>query len=387
MALPLTIARPVFQYDVADMPRYLEILKTRLRIAVVYGGDNSHKNAVIHRTHNPRPWKSYEAVARDIRGALQQAGFDYVTLMPDDMTLPQRLKEEGIDLAWLNTGGVQGYDSISHTAAMLEMMGMPYIGHNPAHAALLDNKHLFKRQLQALGIPTAPFITWHPAQGTLATGSGSRFRQVFADDPGPFVIKPVSGRASLNVLVIDRVGDLPDAAYELADCTHNTVMIEAYLPGREYCMGVCGGVVYTAGEIEQQAQPFAFSAVERLLEAGEMIFTSMDFRSIDHNRLRRLHSVEPEYPALVELARAIYHEFSLQSLVRVDVRADAQGKLHVLEANPKPDLQRSLGLLTAGLSASGLDYTDLILSLLADRLHHLFRYTPDTVLHLVEMLM
>jgi D-alanine-D-alanine ligase len=166
------------------MPDYLDVFRSRLRIAVVYGGDKNRENAVIYRTLNPRPWKSYEAVARDIQSALYELGFEYVTLLPDDMTLPQRLKEEQIHLAWLNTGGVQGYDPVSHTAAMLEMLGLPYVGHNPLNASTLDNKHIFKRELQALDIPTAPFMTWHPARGAsgrylrimMAHSSSSRFQ-------------------------------------------------------------------------------------------------------------------------------------------------------------------------------------------------------------------
>lgn len=382
--------RTIFQYDLADMPDYLDVFRSRLRIAVVYGGDKNRENAVIYRTLNPRPWKSYEAVARDIQSALYELGFEYVTLLPDDMTLPQRLKDEQIHLAWLNTGGVQGYDPVSHTAAMLEMLGLPYVGHNPLNASTLDNKHIFKRELQALDIPTAPFMTWHPAQGVLTTGPGSRFRQVFANYDGPFVVKPISGRASLNILVIERVDDLADAAYELAQQTHNMVMIETFLPGREYCVAVCGGVVYADGKIIQHDQPFAFAAVERLLEPHETIFTSMDYQAITQSRMRLLRADEPERAALCDLARLIYNEFNLSSLVRVDVRADEQGKLHVLEANPKPDLKRDTGtvtsLISAGLRESGLDYTDLVLSLLVDRLHHLFTYTPGAVLHLVDLL-
>jgi D-alanine-D-alanine ligase len=385
----IAAVKPAFQYDLADMLEYLEILKMRLRIAVIYGGDKNRENAVIYRTHNPRPWKSYEAVAHDIHDALHQLGFEYVTLLSDDMTLPQRLKDEQIHLAWLNTGGVQGYDPVSHTAAMLEMLGLPYVGHYPLNASTLDNKHTFKRELQALGIPTAPFITWHPARGMLATGPGSRFRQVFADYPGPFVVKPISGRASLNILVVERIDDLPDAAYELAYQTHNMVLIETFLPGREYCVAVCGGVVYANGNITQHNQPFAFSAVERLLEPNEVIFASMDYLAITDSRLRLMREGEPERAALLDLARTIYHEFNLGSLVRVDVRADEQGTLHVLEANPKPDLKRDTGtvtsLISAGLGESGLDYTDLVMSLLVDRLHYLFTYTPGAVLHLVDL--
>lgn len=376
----------LFQYSLPDL---LDEFRSRMRIAVIFGGDRRHDDAVIYRSVNPRPWKSYEAVARDIHDALREAGFANVILLRDDMTLPQRLKDEGVHLAWLNSGGVQGYSSVSHCAAALEMLGIPYVGHPPHHACLLDNKDMFKRELQALGIRTAPFVTWHPASGPLATGAGSWFERVFHHYDGPFVLKPVSGRASLDVTVIDSAETLAAAADDLARRTRNTVLIETFLGGREFCVAVCGGTLHSGGALVHSGRPFAFATVERLLEPGESIFTSMDTRAITTDRVRAVTPDEPEHAALSGIARAIYAKFALSSLIRVDVRADEHGELHVLEANPKPDLARGNGaatsLVTAHLARANLTYSDLILSLLADRMDYLFRHAPESVLHLAEL--
>jgi hypothetical protein len=83
-------------------------------------------------------------------------------------------------------------------------------------------------------------------------------------------------------------------------------------------------------------------------------------------------------------------EFNLESLVRLDLRADQDGKLYILEANPKPDLKRPsegvTSLICAGLPEAGMDYDDLIFSLLADRLDLLLRHRRGTISHIVEML-
>ena len=128
-----------------------------LRIAVIFGGDKQVNGAVINQTVNPRNWKSYESVAEDIAASLRRIGFRYVSTIPDDMYLGDRLRQEGIHFAWLNTGGVQGFNSVCHASAMLEMFGVPYVGHNPLSAATLDAKHTLKRDLVMDGIPTAPF--------------------------------------------------------------------------------------------------------------------------------------------------------------------------------------------------------------------------------------
>ena len=82
-----------------------------LRVAVIYGGDKRAAGAVLRETHNPRSWKSYESVARNIADSLTRLGFVDVAVIPDDMRLASQLKARRINLAWINSGGVQGRDA------------------------------------------------------------------------------------------------------------------------------------------------------------------------------------------------------------------------------------------------------------------------------------
>ena len=86
----------------------------------------------------------------------------------------------------------------------------------------------------------------------------------------------------------------------------------------------------------------------------------------------------------------MFLEFNLGTLIRIDLRADEHGKLHILEANPKPDLKYPTAgvtsLVSAGLSQTGLGYDDLLLSLLGDRLDFLLRNYRDTVRHITDLL-
>ncbi|MEG4171389.1 MULTISPECIES: D-alanyl-alanine synthetase [unclassified Microcoleus] len=388
---PTSISLNSWHYDFSLLPQYLEVLFAKLRIAVVFGGDCDRPGSVIYKTHNPRAWKSYEVVAREIAKALAEIGFQQVFVMPDDMNLPEQLKQKNIHLVWLNTGGVQGYNPVCHTPALLEMLGMPYVGHNPLNSSILDNKHAFKRELQSVGIKTAPFMTWHPSQGILQPNLHQRFAIAFGDYQGPFVVKPVSGRASLQVHFVDTTEGVSEAVSEVHRTTHNTALIEKYLPGREFCVAVCGYVKYAKGGFSKNTKPFAFSTVERVLEPDERIFTSMDKKTITVDRGRLMGGEEPELKQeLIELARTIYWEFSLNSLVRLDVRSDADGSLYVLEANPKPDLKHPgenvTSLVALGLAEYGMSYNDLIFSLLADRLDYLLTQHIEIIPHIVDLL-
>jgi D-alanine-D-alanine ligase len=386
-AAPLQLVDPV-----ELLQARLDRLRDRLRIAVIFGGDKAADGAVIHRSQNPRPWKSYEEVARDIGNALSRLGFRHVEVMPDDMRLFDRLRRGDVDLAWLNTGGVQGFNPASHTPGMLEMLGVPYVGHDPLVSTVLDNKHAFKRELSGVGIPTAPFMTWHVARGPFLPNINSRFAAIFGGYKGPFVVKPVSGRASLHVHVVDNVADLTDAVATVHEATANTVLIESFLPGREFCIAVCGPITSHGGRLRRQKTPFSFAALERHLSADERIFTSMDVRPITQERFRRLDEASDAnvLSELRRLARDVFLEFNLNGLIRLDIRSDDDGNLFVLEANPKPDLkapsETSTSLVCGDLPQHGMSYDDLIYSLLADRFDHLFTHRRDSVQHIVRLL-
>jgi D-alanine-D-alanine ligase len=381
-----------FAYDTLWLQEQIEQLKSRLHLAIIFGGDKSAPDSVIYQSHNSRAWKSYEAVAEDIATTLTQLGFRHVRTMPEDMQLGDRLRRDNIHLAWLNSGGVQGYNSAAHAAAILEMLGIPYVGHDPLAATTLDNKHAFKREAVCAGLPTAPFTAWHMDRGPFCPEANSRFHRAFGDYPGPFVVKPVSGRASLHVHVVEDSADLPDAIAKVYRATGNVVLVEKFLAGREVCIAVTGPLVARGGRILRRRDPFTFAALERLLAPGERIFTSMDVRPITYERVKSLDDVRDAklVDRMRELAREVYREFNLSSLIRLDLRADEKGDLYILEANPKPDLKRPeqgvTNLISAGLPQAGLSYEDLILSLLADRLDKLFTHRRAAAQHILDLL-
>src|SRR6478672_13018107 len=79
----------------------IEQLKSRLRVAVVFGGNKVSPDSVVYRSQNTRSWKSYETVAEDIAASLRRSGFRHVDVMPEDMQLNDRLRRSGTHMAWL----------------------------------------------------------------------------------------------------------------------------------------------------------------------------------------------------------------------------------------------------------------------------------------------
>lgn len=361
----------------------LDHLRERLRIAVICSGDPDDPRNVINRTHNPRGWKSYRSGAEDIREALVRNGFNFVKVLEEGRRLPEQLASLNIHMAWLNTGGLQGYDGMCHAAAMLESLGICYVGHRPAQTALMDNKYYFKLFLRGLGLPTAPFIGWDGRQTKEDPARSSLFRSAFGQYGGPFIIKPVSGRASNNVLVVDNAGSLRKEVLALNELTDNSVLVEMYLPGAEFCVAAVG----TAS-----GEPHCFSHLQRVLGADEKVFTSMDVTPISAERVRLL-DVEADAALLVELNRlamAVYRALGLTAMVRADLRQAANGAMNILEFNPKPDLRNNAkdrtSLIALGLARSNMSYDSLILDQLLASINHTLTLRGKSSRSLSELL-
>lgn len=373
-----------------DLDTVIDRLRDRMRIAVIHGGDRHESGSVIFPTHNPRSEKRYEVVAAEIAGSLRRSGFRHVEVLAEDMRLGERLARGGFQMAWLNSGGTQGYVSVSHAPSMLELLGVPYVGHNPMNAAILDNKHVFKHLLRSAGIPTPRFEVFPFAEAETCATRRERLAQLVDADAAAYIVKPVSGRASQNVTLVPRE-QLLEAVNALSRSSMNHVMVEEYLPGDEYTVGVFGPLFVRGGRVHEHDGPCVLPPVQRLLD-NEAIVTSMDVRPITRDRIRVLEEGRDgeRCSQLAGLARRIFDCLRLETAVRADLRCDREGRLQVMEANPKPDLKEPDGerinLIAAGIASCGMSYDDLIMSLLANRLDFLLRHRQPAVRHLLALI-
>ncbi len=118
--------------------------------------------------------------------------------------------------------------------------------------------------------------------------------------------------------------------------------------------------------------------------SDEAIFTSMDVKPITQDRLLAVRD-EALRAELSSIGEKIYQLLALQTLVRVDLRMDDKGTLYVLETNPKPDLKMPCGnkvsLVCHDLHNENMSYTDLVQSMVFNRLIHLKESRPTTVAH------
>lgn len=245
---------------------------------------------------------------------------------------------------------VEGFDGHSAGEAwvtsVLELMRIPYTGCPPEAQGLCRHKGRTKAILTGFGLPTAPFEI-------------VREGDPLPPLPYPLFVKPECEDASLGIDQGSVVNDDEsirkriDTLFERYGCA----LVETYLPGREFNVGVIGGE-------KPQALPVA-EVVYNPGAGGWPILTydakwspgsAEDLRSpvvcpADVN--------EEQASVLQDLAVRAFLAVGCRDVARVDLRLDAGKNPMILEVNPNPDLDPDAGWARA-LRASGREYAETL---------------------------
>jgi D-alanine-D-alanine ligase len=252
------------------------------------------------------------------------------------------------DLVFNTAEGVRGFGREAQVPALLEAFEIAYTFADPLAAALTLHKGMAKRVLRDAGVPTAPF-------------------QVVADEsdlaevalPFPLFVKPVAEGTAKGIDAGSRVDDRAALA---ARCRlvmaryAQPALVEPYLPGREFTVGVLGSgrEARALGALELRLLPGA--------EPGVYSFTNKE-RSEEFVELRL---ADAEAAARIEpVALAAWRALGGRDAGRVDLRLDAAGRPQVLELNPLPGLHPTHSDLPILWSALGRRYEELIAAIVA----------------------
>jgi D-alanine-D-alanine ligase len=293
--------------------------------------------------------------ARDVALALSSKGFAVETLAVDSSDLPRlglRLQQNGRRLAVFNL--CEGLDGDSGKeplyAAFLEDLGVPFTGNRHGAMRLCLDKGLCKSVLANAGVPTPAYRVFEALPDADAV----------ADLPYPMIVKPAREDGSLGIDDDSVVGDADAllAAVGRILAAFGSAIAEAYLPGREFNIGV----------LETPDGP-------RALPAAELIYTYAPGKHPILTHRAKWITDAPEYgqsvpvcPAVVDdqlrdamtqTAQAAFRALGCRHYARVDLRLDGAGNPMVIDINPNPDISASAGLARA-VRASGRSYEDFV---------------------------
>jgi D-alanine-D-alanine ligase len=301
-----------------------------------------------------------------IRSAIESDGH-VTSFLPADSTLPDRLKKFCPDICFNIAEGIGGDSREAQVPALLEMLHVPYTASRVLANAIALDKTMTKRVWRDLGLPTAFFQEF-----------------VTGDEPlsmnlcFPLFVKPAREGTGMGMggdSIVYNEQQLRRRVRWTVETYHQPALVEDYLPGREFTVGVLGrpdAARYTLRPELYGADGFhRFPILE--VEASKSITPG-----VYGNLAKTLHVGDagiPDFicPAEVEpkLAQKLY-DLAIRGHVgvgavdvsRLDIRLDAAGEPRLIEINSLPGLSPGFSDLCVIAHAEGLTYQDLILEIL-----------------------
>ncbi|MEZ4318924.1 MAG: D-alanine--D-alanine ligase [Myxococcota bacterium] len=240
--------------------------------------------------------------------------------------------------------GVSGYGREAQVPGLLEAYGIPCTFADPLTASLTLHKGLAKRVLRDAGVPTTPFAL---VSGIEDVESVSL--------PFPLFCKPVAEGTAKGIHPRSRVLnsiDLHVVCSELLGRYRQPVLVEPFLPGREFTTAIVG-----EGDSAE-----VIGTMEIVLLAGVAESHAYTYLNKEESEERvDLPLADPvSAAACAEVALAAWRALGCRDAGRIDMRMDAQGRLMVMEANPLPGMHAFHSDLPIICAKVGLPYEGLV---------------------------
>jgi D-alanine-D-alanine ligase len=247
------------------------------------------------------------------------------------------------DLVFNVAEGLTGRSREAQVPALLETFAVPFTFSDALVMALTLDKAMAKRVVRDSGVPTAPFAVVR-SLGDLAA----------VDLPYPLFAKPIAEGTGKGVSSRSKAADPPALAAvcaELLDRYRQPVLVETYLPGREFTVGILGDGA--------DARALGVLEIELLADAEPEVYGYVNKERCEDLVRYRLAD-DATARAAARVALDAYRALGLVDAGRVDVRCDASGAPHFLEVNPLPGLHPTHSDLPILAAMTGMDHTTLI---------------------------
>ncbi len=232
------------------------------------------------------------------------------------------------DITFLALHGGEGENG--QLQAALDLLGIKYTGSGYLGSALAMNK----------GITKSVFI-----QNKISTPKGEIFKseeEALGWSVFPCVVKPCSGGSSVGIAKAENREEY-EAAVKDAFGFETEIVVEQFVKGREFSVGVLGGKALPPIEIAPKSGFYDYASK---YQAGATVETCP--ADIDEATDKKLRAA----------AEAAYSALKLESYARVDFLLDENGQEFCLEANTLPGMTPT-SLLPQEAAVEGMEYPEL----------------------------
>lgn len=338
-----------------------------MKVAVIYNKKTIDPNDVINilgiktkEFYNP---KTVEKVA----SALEKGGHS-VKIIEGNMQameeiqqfMPRVMEGERPGMVFNMAYGIQGKNRYTHVPALMEMLGIPYVGSGPEAHAVVQDKVMTKIVLQKNNIPTPNFWVFSSPEDR------------YEDLTFPVIVKPKMESTSMGMKVVDNWDDLKSAVSEQIEKFQQDILVEQFIAGREFAVGIIGN----PGNIE------VLPIVELDLRGDpNRIQTKQDKINEPLEKICPANLSEETQKEMKRLCVEAYTKLGLNDFARVDIRMDKDEKMYILELNSMASLGLT-GTFVHAAKTAGYTYESLINKIFEVAA---LRYFGDSYLHPTEV--
>ncbi len=299
------------------------------KVAVLMGGTSAERDVSL---------LSGSAVLKGLR----KAGVNAHAVDTRDVSV-LTLKEQGFDAAFIALHGRGGEDGTLQ--AVLEFLQLPYTGSGVMASAITMDKLRTKLLWQGRGLPSGRFVCLTREQ--YQAGLNAETREAVDALGLPLFVKPSSEGSSVGISRVNTLEMLP-AALEEAFRHDDNVLIEAFLSGAEYTVGIIGDQILPAIRIQTASEFYDYEA--KYISDDTQYFCPAGLSA----------EREAELQTLVWDA---WRALGCSGWGRVDVMADGEGNFQLLEANTSPGMT-SHSLVPMAASVAGMGFSQLVARIL-----------------------
>lgn len=294
---------------------------------------------------NPKADEHMKNIVRSITEALEKGGHEVVPV-PANVDMLRKIMDIGdIDIIFCHYAPMENLQLQGNVFAALELLGIPIVGSGMFTQALGLSKETTKVILRSIGIPTTKSQVFMAEDEELS----EELKEAF-----PLFVKPESEAASVGVhedSYVENEEQLRKTLKRIFSELNPPILVEEYLPGREFTVGVL------------EEEPLL------ALPVLELKFTEdspTNYQSIETKLQKTLiKEVPADIPKelskkMQDMAIKAFKALRADVYARVDIRLDKNGEPQVIEFNTMPGLEKGKSFFEDSAIEAGIDYDTLI---------------------------
>lgn len=255
------------------------------------------------------------------------------------------------DLVFNIAEGIHGFGRQALVPALLDAYEIPYTFSDPLTQSVTLHKGMAKHIVRDCGLPTADFVI---------ISAPADINEVAL--PFPLFAKPIAEGTSKGISAASKVQnatELQTTCNRLLSRHRQPVLVETFLPGREFTVGMLG--------TGNSTSVLGVMEIELQKEAEPEIYSYANKKHYER-RVRFSLASDATSAAAAQIALQVWRILGCRDGGRIDLRCDASDQPNFLEVNPLAGLNPNESDLVILGRLVGVTYLDLIGQIVASAL-------------------